>query len=544
MSKTISAAMQTHLQEEVTSLATCWSITRTDGVEFFFTDHDDDIVFEGNRYEASSGYQRTAIENDSTMSVDNLNVQGIFDSSTITEQDVRAGLFDFAEVRVFLVNWQDLTNGDVKLRRGRFGEVALTDSGIFKVELRGMMQSLSQRIVRLYQPECRVDLGDTKCKVPVDPPLRTDNTAYNVGDFIRVPTAAVAPIVRPLALTNPGFDTGDLTGWTILTGTFTAKTSEGSVLPQAGTHFGSGNISSAFEIRQDFDLTTTYTAAEIDTGALTFDGSVYQDDTFGDQFDTGAYNIEALDSSGAVVSTLFDSGFAVRGTGGTWFQIVSGSQSVPATTRSLRFRLRGLLVFGSTVNVAFDTVEATVTQPAGAGPSQEQYENRIYECTVAGTSAASQPTYDTTVDANTVDGTATFTARQAWMRDAVVDTVVSNKEFTLNVNFDEVRAVDDWFNGGAVEFQVGSNTGHVLEVRDWVQNTRTITLFLPESFTVVPGDPVRLYPGCDKRSTTCIDKFVIPNSTDFTNGNIRNFRGEPFVPGQDELTRSPDAKSA
>lgn len=47
--KSVSAALDAHLQEEVTTLATCWRIIRTDGAAFFFTDHDRDLEFEGDR---------------------------------------------------------------------------------------------------------------------------------------------------------------------------------------------------------------------------------------------------------------------------------------------------------------------------------------------------------------------------------------------------------------------------------------------------------------------------------------------------------------
>ena len=50
------------------------------------------------------------------------------------------GLFDFAEVRIFLVNWADLTQGVMKLRRGYLGDVMGTPSGTFETTLNGLMQ--------------------------------------------------------------------------------------------------------------------------------------------------------------------------------------------------------------------------------------------------------------------------------------------------------------------------------------------------------------------------------------------------------------------
>ena len=123
--KSVSAALAAHLAGPVTTLATCWRITRRDGREFFFTDHDRDLVFEGDVYKASSGYSRTAIANDSSLGVDNLDVEGVFDSEAITEEELRAGLFDQAEVRIFLVSWADPSMGSLRMRRGWFGEVAV-----------------------------------------------------------------------------------------------------------------------------------------------------------------------------------------------------------------------------------------------------------------------------------------------------------------------------------------------------------------------------------------------------------------------------------
>ena len=186
--KSTSAALAAHLAGPVTTLATCWRISRVDGKEFFFTDHDRDLSFEGNVYKASSGYSRTAIANDASLSVDNLDVEGVFDSASITEEEMRAGLFDQAEVRIFLVNWADPAMGALRMRRGWFGEVVLTEQGIFRTELRGMTQALQQRVGELYSPECRADLGDHRCKVPVNPPEIARSTAYSVGDVVRVRT--------------------------------------------------------------------------------------------------------------------------------------------------------------------------------------------------------------------------------------------------------------------------------------------------------------------------------------------------------------------
>ncbi|MBV0891523.1 DUF2163 domain-containing protein [Paracoccus sp. Z118] len=190
--KQVSPALAAHLAGPVTTLATCWSILRRDGREFLFTDHDRDVLFDGKTYRASVGYSRTAISSDAQLAVDNLDIDGFLDDEEITEQDMRAGLFDFAEVRIFLVNWKAPSMGALRLRRGHLGEVTLAGNGMFRGELRGMTQRLQQEIGELYSAECRADLGDARCRVPVLPPVIQRSTGYAVGDMVRVPVRSGA----------------------------------------------------------------------------------------------------------------------------------------------------------------------------------------------------------------------------------------------------------------------------------------------------------------------------------------------------------------
>jgi hypothetical protein len=87
-----------------TQLAAIWRITRKDGQQFFVTDHDRDIVFAGDTYRADAGFERTAIRSDAGFAVDNLDLVGVFAEGSIAEDEVRAGLFDGAEIRVAFVN--------------------------------------------------------------------------------------------------------------------------------------------------------------------------------------------------------------------------------------------------------------------------------------------------------------------------------------------------------------------------------------------------------------------------------------------------------
>uniref|UniRef100_UPI003F71554B DUF2163 domain-containing protein n=1 Tax=Elioraea sp. TaxID=2185103 RepID=UPI003F71554B len=229
---------------------------------------------------------------------------------------------------------------------GRLGEVIARDDGTFRAELRGLAQALNVTVGELYTPECRADLGDARCRVPLRLPLRQDSTTYALGAFVRVET-------DPLA--------------------------------------------------------------------------------------TGSY--------------------------------------------------------------------------------REQ--ERHYECTTAGTSDAAPPTFDTTIGNTTADGTAVWTARMAWTLPATVENAPDLSTVIIQSTDTAPTRADGWFEHGVAVFETGLNAGVARDVLAWTQASRTLALFLPLPFPALPGDVLRVQPGCDKRLATCRDRFA----------NRLNFRGEPHIPG-------------
>jgi uncharacterized phage protein (TIGR02218 family) len=229
------------------------------------------------------------VASEAGLAVGNVDLEGVLDDAGLEADALRAGLYDGAEVRIFVVNWQDPSQGTLRLRRGWLGEVTLSSEGQWRTELRGMSQVLAQRLIEPYTPDCRADLGDARCGVEISDPQWT----------------------RPGLVTAP------------------------------------------------------------------------------------------LDA----------------------------------------------LSFTAAIDVADD-----------------------------------RP--------------------------------------------------DDWFAGGVIRFTSGQNSGRAIEVRGANLATGDLVLAFPPPFPVGTGDAFEIYPGCDKRLETCIDRF----------DNVLNFRGDPFVPGADKLTETPNAR--
>lgn len=200
--KVISAGLSTHLDGEVTTLCSVWKIVRRDGLSFFFTDHDQDIIFEGDTYEAESSYDRTAIQSSADFSVDNLDVTGILDSTRITEFELRAGLFNRADVYISIINWKNPAQGALKVRRGWFGEVSLLGNGIFTTEIRGLAQALTHNFIEVYSAECRADFCDTRCKLNLAD-FKQAGTVTNKGDARTTFSASALP-AAPTVGTSAG----------------------------------------------------------------------------------------------------------------------------------------------------------------------------------------------------------------------------------------------------------------------------------------------------------------------------------------------------
>lgn len=164
--KTLPSGMQEHLDSGGTTLCWCWKITRTDGVVLGFTDHDLSLSFGGVDYEPESGFTASEIRAGSELNVDSQDAQGVLSSDRITEADIVGGLWDAADVEVWRVNWQSVSQR-VLMRRGAIGEVRRGRMH-FTAEMRSLAHVLDQSVGRTFQYSCDAALGDGRCKVNLD----------------------------------------------------------------------------------------------------------------------------------------------------------------------------------------------------------------------------------------------------------------------------------------------------------------------------------------------------------------------------------------
>ena len=198
--KLVEASLDAHMQGTVTSLTMCWKIKRRDGVIITATELDKDVPFdlvddgEGDGeliYASSTGMNRSALESTADFKVGNMELQGLIDSTIVTVEDIRAEIYDFAQVWIFQVNWKDLSQKELKLETGFLGEISLHNE-IYVADFRDLLELFLNEIGDLVVEECPVDLFDSKCKVVEVPTLWAPATGYvvtilhdaSIGDYV------------------------------------------------------------------------------------------------------------------------------------------------------------------------------------------------------------------------------------------------------------------------------------------------------------------------------------------------------------------------
>ncbi|MGG7644381.1 DUF2163 domain-containing protein [Rhodovulum sp. YNF3179] len=164
----LNAGLAAHLATGATTLCRAWAVTRRDGRVLGFTDHDRDLVFDGVTFRARSGLTASALQQTSGLAVDNAQAVGALSDASVTEDDILAGLYDGAALRIWLVNWTDPAQRQLQFR-GSLGEIRRA-GGRFEADLRGLAEALNRPQGGVYQRDCAAVLGDARCGFDLDTP--------------------------------------------------------------------------------------------------------------------------------------------------------------------------------------------------------------------------------------------------------------------------------------------------------------------------------------------------------------------------------------
>jgi uncharacterized phage protein (TIGR02218 family) len=163
MSRTIPIAVQSAINSRAFAECTLWTITRRDGQVFRMTDWDRDITFEGNLYQSAVSYTKSADSVQAGLAPANADIDGLLTSDLITEADLIAGLWDYAELEIIKINPFLLSSGDYSPVRGHVGQVS-TDAPTFRSEFLALAKALEKNVGEVITAACPATLGDARCK--------------------------------------------------------------------------------------------------------------------------------------------------------------------------------------------------------------------------------------------------------------------------------------------------------------------------------------------------------------------------------------------
>lgn len=161
--RTVPAAITTERARGSSRLAKIWRLARLDGVVLRFTEHDRDLVIDGETFVSAAAFDPSTIRTVADMSVSDLDIVGAFDSELITPEDLLAGRYYGASFWVAEVSWFAPEAGKDVLKFGWIGRVK-EEGGKFTAELHGPEIRLQQPLLRIHTPGCTAVLGDDRCK--------------------------------------------------------------------------------------------------------------------------------------------------------------------------------------------------------------------------------------------------------------------------------------------------------------------------------------------------------------------------------------------
>ena len=146
--------------QSLETVATFWRVERSDGVALGFASHDRDLWFDGLLHHAAPGMVPSAIRRTIAVEPDSAEMQGALDHAAIRTDDLTAGRFDGAAVRVGLVDWE--TKESEVLFAGTIGSVGQQGER-FTAELLSAKAALDRELVPRTAPTCRAAFCGPGC---------------------------------------------------------------------------------------------------------------------------------------------------------------------------------------------------------------------------------------------------------------------------------------------------------------------------------------------------------------------------------------------
>jgi uncharacterized phage protein (TIGR02218 family) len=149
----------------------CWLITRVDGLMLGFTSLDVPFRVDGVTYQPYTGFDAGAAQQSGDLNrTDSQQLIGILDRSGISKADLISGIYDYAYVRRFLVDYSNLPSSlslnppkHLELPAGYLAESKRNNLG-YEIKVKDELSKLDNQIGTVTSKTCRANLGDDRCR--------------------------------------------------------------------------------------------------------------------------------------------------------------------------------------------------------------------------------------------------------------------------------------------------------------------------------------------------------------------------------------------
>ncbi|MGN7678977.1 MAG: DUF2163 domain-containing protein [Anaplasma sp.] len=157
--KDITQELLSHVSQEIITTAYCCKLTLKDKTTIGLTDCDSDLNFGKILYSSVNSINLGPVCDSSDVSTAHVEVIA---GNLIAQEGMSAESFDRAAAEIFLVNYENLSQGKMVLFSGTIAEFTTCDDRI-KLTLEGAKHALLNRIGELFSPHCRAQLCDSRC---------------------------------------------------------------------------------------------------------------------------------------------------------------------------------------------------------------------------------------------------------------------------------------------------------------------------------------------------------------------------------------------
>ena len=201
--RTLPANLQTELDGITASPTRLVKITRKSGTILRLTEAQANLTVDGQTWTAAKGVRLSDITFELNRTTSTLDIEiAVEDGGTLDPDDVRNGLYDYAEIVVYAASHANPAYGLVEMWRGYFGQTEINDRGLATIQAIDFLSKAREIPIEHYSPTCRVDFGSTRCGKALGP-LTVSRTITNISGFnVTVSGAALSSTFR-LGLLTP-----------------------------------------------------------------------------------------------------------------------------------------------------------------------------------------------------------------------------------------------------------------------------------------------------------------------------------------------------